>query len=179
MGWYIGALKKYAQFEGRARRKEFWMYSLFGTLFALVAVIIGLLLDLATHSIVPLVLIMAAYFLGTFLPGLAVTVRRLHDTGRSGGWYFISFVPYVGGIILIVLCCQDSKPDNQYGPNPKGFTGGFYGNGYDAPYGSHAFGVPQGQQPYGQQPYGQQAPYGQPPYGQPGAYGDQPPYGSR
>lgn len=133
MGWYIGALKKYAQFEGRARRREYWMYTLFASIFAFAAVLIGAVLSAATHTIALMVLLVLAYVLATFLPGLAVTVRRLHDTGRSGGWFCIGFVPYVGSIVLMVLCCQDSKPHNQYGPNPKDPSPGFYGNGYDAP----------------------------------------------
>lgn len=109
------------------------MYSLFNVIFAFAVGLIGAVLTMATHSIAPVLLVVVMYFLATFLPGLAVTVRRLHDTGRSGGWFCIGFVPYVGGIILIVLCCQDSKPHNQYGPNPKDPNLGFYGNGYDAP----------------------------------------------
>lgn len=162
MGWYIGAWKKYAQFEGRARRKEYWMYYLFTFIAIILAAIVGGFLTAATNSPVPLVLLLVGYFLASFLPGLAVTVRRLHDTGRSGGWFCISFVPYVGGIILLVLCCQDSKPHNQYGPNPKDPNPvGFYGNGYDAPpypgYGEYpGYGQPQPPQSdpyYGGRPF--------------------------
>lgn len=149
VGWYVGALKKYAQFEGRARRKEYWMYSLFSSIFAFIAGLIGMVLTVATHSIAPVVLIIAAYLLANFLPHLAVTVRRLHDTGRPGGWCFITFVPYVGGIILLVLCCQDSQPHNQYGPNPKDPSPGFYGNGYDAPaYPGYGQPLPPPAEPY-------------------------------
>jgi uncharacterized membrane protein YhaH (DUF805 family) len=80
--------------------------------------------------------------LGLFLPSLAVTVRRLHDTGRSGWWYLISLVPF-GGIVLLVFCCLDSTSGpNQFGPNPKG-VGGFapYGQFPPAP-GPNQFGNP-------------------------------------
>lgn len=65
-------------------------------------------------------IVSALLMLATVVPSLAVTVRRLHDTGRSGWWWFIGLVPFVGGIVLLVLTLLDSTPDNQYGPNPKG-----------------------------------------------------------
>ena len=114
MDWFIGALKKYAVFEGRARRKEFWMFYLFFMLFfvALVFVEVGLTGDATVLS--------GIYFLGTLVPGLAVTVRRLHDIDKSGWWYFISFVPLVGPItILIFLLTEGTTGDNKYGPDPK------------------------------------------------------------
>ena len=58
--------------------------------------------------------------LAMFIPALAVTVRRLHDVGKSGWWFFIAFIPLVGAIWLLVLMCTDSVEDNEYGPNPKG-----------------------------------------------------------
>ena len=62
---------------------------------------------------------MALLFLALLVPQVAVTVRRLHDTSRSGWWFLISFVPYVGPIVLLVFCCLDSAPSNQYGNSPK------------------------------------------------------------
>ncbi|BDP42173.1 hypothetical protein DAETH_21420 [Deinococcus aetherius] len=63
----------------------------------------------------------AVYGLATFLPTLAVNIRRLHDTGRSGWWYLIAFVPLVGGIVLLIFAVMDSQPGtNKWGPNPKG-----------------------------------------------------------
>ena len=114
MDWFIGALKKYAVFEGRARRKEFWMFYLFFMLFfvALVFVEVGLTGDATVLS--------GIYFLGTLVPGLAVTVRRLHEIDKSGLWYFISFVPLVWPItILIFLLTEGTTGDNKYGPDPK------------------------------------------------------------
>lgn len=116
MHHYTDVLKKYATFEGRARRAEYWMFTLFNGIIALVLVILAM----ATKSTVFYV-IYILYILAVLLPSLGVLVRRLHDTGRSGGWFFISFVPFVGGIVLLVFAVLDSAPgQNQYGPNPKG-----------------------------------------------------------
>ena len=106
---------KYADFSGRARRAEYWWWALFNLLVTAVLVVLMYMLG-STLVLIPL--------LGIVLPGLAVTVRRLHDTSRSGWWYFVSLVPFVGGIMLQLLCCLDSHPDNQYGPNPKNHTQG-------------------------------------------------------
>lgn len=115
MKWYLAAFKNYATFSGRARRKEFWMFTLFNVLIGALLVGLGMAIDPTIGTIV-----YAVYILAVFIPSIAVTVRRLHDTGRSGGWYFISFVPLVGPIILLVFVCGDSNPEpNQYGPNPK------------------------------------------------------------
>lgn len=115
MNWYLEVLKKYATFGGRARRTEFWM-------FVLINFIIDAVLNIvqrATGNTFVLV-ISSLYGLAVLIPGIAVTVRRLHDTGRSGGWWFIWLIPIAGWIILIVFCAQDSQPGpNQYGPNPK------------------------------------------------------------
>jgi uncharacterized membrane protein YhaH (DUF805 family) len=114
MNWYLEVLKKYAVFDGRARRKEYWMFSLFNIIIAL---ILGLG-ELSAGS--DQNVLVALYALAVLLPGLAVGVRRLHDTGRSGWWLFIAFVPIIGAIVLLVFMVQDSQPgENQYGPNPK------------------------------------------------------------
>ncbi|MGW1883523.1 DUF805 domain-containing protein [Streptomyces sp. NPDC001970] len=112
MSWYLAVLKNYAGFGGRARRKEYWMFVLFNVIFA--AVLLGI--GFAIESQIPY----AIYILATLIPALAAAVRRLHDTGRSGWWLLISFVPLVGGIILLVFLASDGKPEeNQYGVNPK------------------------------------------------------------
>ncbi|MFJ9814242.1 DUF805 domain-containing protein [Streptomyces sp. NPDC101151] len=111
MSWFIEALKKYAVFSGRARRKEYWLFMLFTWLIYIVLVAIGA----AAH--VPYLVGIAVVFL---LPALAVTVRRLHDTGRSGWWILIGIVPLIGSIMLLVFYCSDSEAGaNKYGPNPK------------------------------------------------------------
>ncbi|WP_066070632.1 DUF805 domain-containing protein [Neobacillus soli] len=113
MAWYLKVFKNYAVFEGRARRKEYWMFYLFNA----IAPIILLLLATASDSLAILLII---YLLGTLIPSLAVLVRRMHDIGKSGWWILINFVPFVGGIILLIITCTDSQEGaNQYGPNPK------------------------------------------------------------
>ncbi|MEU6174192.1 DUF805 domain-containing protein [Streptantibioticus parmotrematis] len=114
MQWYLQALRSYADFSGRARRKEYWLFALFN--FLILAVLYGVSLAVAK----PIAILGVVYELGVLVPSLAVIWRRLHDTGRSGGWFFISLVPLVGGIILLVFVCSDSQAGaNQYGPNPK------------------------------------------------------------
>jgi uncharacterized membrane protein YhaH (DUF805 family) len=105
-------LTQYTGFSGRARRSEFWWYSLF----TFVVYLVVALLDAALHTTV-LGLIVA---LGLLLPSLAVTVRRLHDTGRSGWWILIGLIPLAGAIVLLVFECTDSEPGpNRFGPSPK------------------------------------------------------------
>lgn len=104
---------KYATFSGRARRSEFWWFYLFAIILYIVAAII----DAAIGN--NLLWIIVA--LGLIVPSLAVTVRRLHDTGRSGWWILIGIIPLIGAIVLLVFECQDSQPGaNNYGPSPKG-----------------------------------------------------------
>ncbi|MCX5388698.1 DUF805 domain-containing protein [Streptomyces sp. NBC_00094] len=113
MNWYLDVLKRYADFTGRARRKEYWMYSLFTLIAVLVLAIIDF--SLGTYPV-----LVGIYGLATLLPSLGVTVRRLHDTGRSGWWYLIALVPFVGGIVLLVFTVieGDAHP-NAYGADPK------------------------------------------------------------
>ena len=113
MQWYLGVLRKYAVFSGRARRTEFWMFVLFNLIITLaLATIDGLL---GTGGVLG-----GLYGLGVLIPGIAVAVRRLHDTDRSGWWYLINLIPLIGWIIFIIFAAQDSQPGtNQYRPNPK------------------------------------------------------------
>ncbi|MGO0061610.1 DUF805 domain-containing protein [Brevibacillus fluminis] len=115
MEWYVKVLKQYAVFQGRARRKEYWMFFLISAIISIVLSIIENLIGLPQ-------ILSTIYTLIILLPSLGVGVRRLHDTGRSGWWLLISFIPVIGTIILLVFLCQDSHPDNQYGSNPKGQT---------------------------------------------------------
>ena len=119
MNWYLEVLKKYAVFGGRARRKEYWYYFLFN---ALIAIVLGII-DGVTGTFsreVGLGLLGGLYSLAVFIPGFAVSVRRLHDTGKSGWWLLIPLVPLVGVIVFLVFMVKDSEPgENQYGPNPK------------------------------------------------------------
>jgi uncharacterized membrane protein YhaH (DUF805 family) len=119
MSWYLAALKKYATFSGRARRKEYWFYQLFNTLIVIALVIV----DVMTHTMsqtAGLGLLSSVFILATLLPSLAVLVRRLHDTGRTGWSVLYCLIPLVGGIIVLIFTVQDSEyGSNQYGPNPK------------------------------------------------------------
>lgn len=113
MEWYLKVLKNYVGFQGRARRKEYWMFVLFNLIIGLVLGFVEGMLNLSQ-------VLSTIYTIAVFLPSLAVGVRRLHDTGRSGLWLLISFIPLIGLIVLLVFFCEDSKDhENQYGPNPK------------------------------------------------------------
>ncbi len=117
MNWFLEALKKYAVFSGRARRKEYWFF----VLFYLIIYIVLLLIDSAVLGSEGIGLLATLFSLAMLLPALGVAVRRLHDTGRSGWWILIGFIPLIGVIVLLVFYLQDSQPgDNEYGPNPKG-----------------------------------------------------------
>ena len=122
MNWYLKVLKQYADFSGRARRTEYWMFTLFNVIiiFALALVMTaGIAAGSSFLSVIGIVLYYG-YALAIIVPSLAVGVRRLHDIGKSGWYYFIGFIPLVGAIILLVWFCQDSQAgENEYGPNPK------------------------------------------------------------
>jgi len=120
MNWYLEVLKKYAVFSGRARRKEYWYFSLFNLLITIVlAVIDGMTGTLIAEANIGL--LGGIYALAILIPLLAVSVRRLHDTDRSGWWLLIALIPLIGAIVILVFMVQDSKPnENQYGSNPKG-----------------------------------------------------------
>lgn len=119
MNWYLKVLKKYAVFSGRARRKEYWYFILFNILINIIlSVVDGLTgnFDPATN----MGLLSGVYTLAILIPSIAVSVRRLHDTGRKGWWILISLVPLIGAIVLLIFLVQNSKPgQNQYGENPK------------------------------------------------------------
>jgi uncharacterized membrane protein YhaH (DUF805 family) len=119
VNWYLDVLKnRYATFSGRARRKEYWMFFLFNFLIAVGISIMEAIVGLAG-------ILGGLYALAVLIPGIALTVRRLHDTGRSGWWILIALVPFIGWIILLVFMVLDSQPaDNAYGPNPKAAAAG-------------------------------------------------------
>lgn len=113
MEWYIRVLENYAVFEGRAHRTEYWMFVLINLF-----IIIGITLlegALRTQGIIG-----SLYSLAVLIPSIAVSVRRLHDIGRSGWWLLISLLPLLGTLVLLVFHCLDSEPgENDYGPDPK------------------------------------------------------------
>jgi uncharacterized membrane protein YhaH (DUF805 family) len=107
MDYFIGALKKYADFNGRARRKEYWM-------FVLIYMVINVILAVLGMDVISMIVGLAL-----LIPSISIGARRLHDTGRSGWWQLIYFVPFIGLIVMIVFLVQDSHDDNDYGVNPK------------------------------------------------------------
>lgn len=117
MKYYIDVLKKYAVFSGRSRRAEYWYFVLFNLIIAIILSIISSI----TADVLGILVFL--YMLAVFIPGLAVSVRRLHDTGRSGWMILITLIPLIGGLWLLILMATDSTPgENKYGPNPKGVT---------------------------------------------------------
>lgn len=135
MEWMLMPYRRYAEFSGRSRRKEYWMFTLFVLLVYLVLgtllVMGGLSLDptsTAAPTLGPLGWLggglLGLFALASFIPAIAVQVRRLHDTDRSGWWVLLGIVPilnYVGWIVLLVFYCLDgTKGENRFGPDPKG-----------------------------------------------------------
>ena len=101
---------RYVDFNGRSRRSEYWWaYLAIAIISAVLTAVLGELAYIWT--------------LATLIPNIAITVRRLHDIGKSGWWYLICLIPLVGAIILLVFMCLDSTEDNQWGPNPKNIIG--------------------------------------------------------
>ena len=119
MKWYFQVLSKYAVFAGRARRKEYWMFNLVHGV--IIFVLKGSELLIGRFApIGPITLVEALYVLATFVPLVAVSVRRLHDTNRSGWWFLLFLVPLVNLVLFFWFMTQDSQPaENRFGPNPK------------------------------------------------------------
>ena len=111
MHWYTDVLKKYAQFTGRARRQEFWMFTLFSVGIAIVLGIIGGLIGFSLRS--------TLYSLAVLVPSVAVGVRRLHDTGRSGWFMLLALIPVIGLVLIYFLAIEGEKSENAFGPDPK------------------------------------------------------------
>jgi uncharacterized membrane protein YhaH (DUF805 family) len=119
MNWYIQVLKKYAVFSGRARRKEYWMFFLFNIIFAASASFLDNMIG-TTIGDSSFGVLHTLYSLTVIVLGLAVTVRRLHDTDRSGWWIFIVLIPLIGTVWLLILMVDNSTSgENKYGQNPK------------------------------------------------------------
>jgi uncharacterized membrane protein YhaH (DUF805 family) len=119
MNWYIKVLKNYAVFSGRAQRAEYWWFFLFNIIISIVlAAVDGATGTYSAES--GMGLLGGIYSLGVLLPGLGVSIRRLHDTGRTGWWLLLALIPILGFIVLLIFMVFDSDPgENQYGPNPK------------------------------------------------------------
>ncbi len=119
--WYKKVvLENYANFNGRARRSEYWYYTLVNIIILIIASILDNALGL-TLGALPYGAFYCLYGLAVFIPGLAVAVRRLHDVNKSGWFLLIALIPLVGAIWLLVLfCTEGTKGENQYGADPKG-----------------------------------------------------------
>jgi uncharacterized membrane protein YhaH (DUF805 family) len=121
MEWYLKVLRQYVDFAGRARRKEYWMFTLVNVIISIVLASIDSVLEI---SVLTLGILGLLYSLAVLLPNLAVGVRRLHDTGRSGWWLLIGLIPLIGTIVLIVFFATDGeRQPNAYGPAPKAVPG--------------------------------------------------------
>jgi len=118
MDWFVMAWSRAIDFDGRSRRKEYWMFSLFNTLIC-IALTIPYLMFARTEAGTLLSILLFGYELVSIVPNLSCTVRRLHDTDRSGWWLLIGLIP-LGGLIIFVFTLLDSEPGaNEYGPNPN------------------------------------------------------------
>ena len=132
MEWMILPYRRYADFSGRSRRLEYWMFTLFQFLVVVALVIVGAaffgrsdpvggIADDEGGSGMILIVLVGLFLVVSIVPGIAVQVRRLHDQDKSGWLILLSFIPYIGGIILLVLMLIDGTPGaNRYGPDPKG-----------------------------------------------------------
>ncbi len=121
MEWMLMPLRRYAEFSGRSRRKEYWMVVLFEIIVLVVLSIVESVLGLTGMVAGAYGPLTALFLLAVLIPGLAVGARRLHDTNRSGWWLLLGLVPLIGAIVLIFFFASDgTSGDNQYGPDPKG-----------------------------------------------------------
>jgi len=119
MDYYLKVLKNYAIFDGRARRKEYWLFVLFNVLVVIVLSIIDHLVgtyDKETEA----GLIGSIYSLAVIIPSIAVSIRRLHDTDKSGWWLLLHLIPLFGSLVLLIFFISDSQREtNRFGVNPK------------------------------------------------------------
>jgi uncharacterized membrane protein YhaH (DUF805 family) len=138
--WYLAVMKNYAGFRGRASRREYWMFVLVNAIIGIVLAVIGMLTKMPDGptfgigmsrsgpgvfgiGVFSSPILFQAYALATFPPFLAVEVRRLHDTGRTGWWWLFGLVPVLGWIVLVVFCATDGiAGNNRYGPSPRLLT---------------------------------------------------------
>lgn len=123
MKWYLKVVRdNYANFSGRARRQEYWMFFLFNMIFTFLFMFVGVIFGNTFDTDLPMSLagLQLVYGLAIIIPSIAVAVRRLHDIGKSGVWFFISLVPFIGTIwLLVLLSMEGEKGENQYGADPK------------------------------------------------------------
>ena len=118
MNRYLEVLKKYAVFGGRASRQEYWYFMLINLAITIALILVDAQLG-QFDELIGLGLLSGSYTLLVMLPGLAVTVRRLHDTGRSGWWTLLGMIPLLGLVLLAFMVFDSQAGQNSYGPNPK------------------------------------------------------------
>ncbi len=118
MNWYLTVLKKYADFNGRARRKEYWMFALFSTIISILLIILGAVAQIRFLDNI--------YSLAVLIPSIAVGVRRMHDTNHSG-WFIL--IPFYN---LYLACVNGDVGENKYGPDPKGENAGLGNEALDS-----------------------------------------------
>jgi uncharacterized membrane protein YhaH (DUF805 family) len=121
MNYFLDVMKiKYAQFEGRATRSEYWYFVLFYIIGALIVGLLdGVMSGLTGGNAGGIGILSLLYFLGTLVPSIAVGIRRLHDTGRSGWWYLIALIPIASLVLLAFFTIDSQEGENKYGANPK------------------------------------------------------------
>jgi uncharacterized membrane protein YhaH (DUF805 family) len=114
MEWFLKVVRdNYANFSGRARRKEYWLFNLFYIIFAIIVMFVEYIFG-------TVIIFMGLFMIALIIPSMAVTVRRMHDIGKSGWWLLITFIPLFGSIwFFILLCTNSQKGENQYGLSPK------------------------------------------------------------
>lgn len=115
MNWYLDVLKQYAVFNGRARRAEYWYFVLFNLIISIVLGIVDGMMGSSGVGVLG-----GLYTLAVLIPSLAVSVRRLHDTNRSGWWLLLLLIPLIGALVILLFTVQDGTPgENNYGADPK------------------------------------------------------------
>ena len=121
MHWYLDVLRKYTVFNGRARRKEYWFFALISSVVVLFFSVIDEQMGWKLGEDVGF--LGTLYGVAVIVPSIAVTVRRLHDTDRSGWWILIGLIPLIGAIVLLVfMILKGNEGDNRFGPDPKAET---------------------------------------------------------
>jgi len=126
MNYYFSVLKKYAVFDGRAQRAEYWYFVLFNAIVSIILSILGKAIgvfNITVGTVNEINILSLIYSLAVLIPSLAVSVRRLHDVGKSGWMILLNLIPLIGTIWILVLMIRDSTSgDNEYGPNPKNLS---------------------------------------------------------
>lgn len=118
MSWFLKVLSQYADFSGRARRAEYWYFALVCVLIAIPLLVLDFTFDLYSRA-AGLGVLSGVFMFAMLLPSIAVGVRRLHDTGRSGWWWLINFVPFIGPLVILVFCIERGQPFvNRFGADP-------------------------------------------------------------